>query len=80
MRVLEAVRLVRAGTLALPTLWTIATDPEQATIALLLGRPGELPIRARTIEAAWAVMNQQQRRLVRTYGPPGIILHLPHVA
>ncbi len=77
MRVLEAVRMVRAGTLVLPQLWAIATRPERVQVALILGLPAELPARADTPDLAWKAMTVQQRRLVLRHAPPGITRRLP---
>ncbi len=77
MRVLEAVRLVRAGTLALPQLWAIASRPERVQVALILGLPAELPVRAGTPDLAWKAMTTQQRRLVLRHAPPSVVKRLP---
>ncbi len=77
MRVLEAVRLIRAGALALPELWAIATKAERVQVALILGLPAELPVRAATPELAWKAMNAQQRGLVLRHAPLAIVRRLP---
>ena len=77
MKVLEAIRLVRADYLALPELWAIATQAERVQIALILGRPAELPQRAATPELAWQAMNLRQRRLVLAHAPLAIRARLP---
>lgn len=77
MRVLEAARLVRAGVFPLPRLWLIATKPERVQLALLLGRPDELPPDARTPDAAWRALNLAERRLVLRHAPPTILARLP---
>ena len=77
MRVLEAVRLVRAEMLALSSLWEITTKPERVQIALILGRPAELPPRAASPELAWKAMNAQQRRLVLRHAPLSVTSRLP---
>ena len=77
MKVLQAVRLVRADYLGLPELWAIATQPERVQIALILGCPAELPPRAATPELAWQAMNLQQRRLVLAHAPLAVRARLP---
>ncbi len=77
MRVLEAVRLVRSGTLALPQLWAIATRPERVQVALILGLPTELPTQAASPDLAWKSMTTQQRRLVLRHAPLSITRRLP---
>ena len=69
MRVLQAVRLVQNGTLALPQLWAIASRPERVQVALILGLPAELPAQAASPDLAWKSMNTQQRRLVLRHAP-----------
>ncbi len=77
MKVLEAVRLIRADYLGLQTLWTITTQPERVQIALILGCPSELPQRAATPELAWQAMNLRQRRLVLAHAPLAVRARLP---
>ncbi len=77
MKIGEAVRLVHGGQLPLPVLWAIATDPERVQVALILGRPAELPRQLRTIEAAWASLNGQQQRLVHQLAPADFSAGLP---
>ncbi len=77
MRVLQAVRLVRAGTLPLPQLWAIASRPERVQVALILGLPAELPVQASSPELAWKAMTTAQRRLVQRHAPPAITGRLP---
>lgn len=69
--------MVRAEFLALPALWSIASQAERVTIALILGLPAELPERAATPEQAWAAMNLQQRRLVLAHAPLAVRRRLP---
>ena len=77
MRVLEAVRLVRRQSLALPQLWAIATRPERLQVALILGLPAELPAQAASPDLAWKSMNTQQRRLVLRHAPLSVTRRLP---
>lgn len=77
MKVLEAVRLIRADYLGLQTLWTITTQSERVQIALILGCPSELPLRAATPELAWQAMNLKQRRLVLAHAPLAVRARLP---
>ncbi len=77
MRVLEAVKRVRDGTLALPELWSIATRPERVTVALILGLPAELPKQAATPAAAWNAINRRQQMMVLNYAPDRIKARLP---
>ena len=77
MRVLEAVRLVRAEMLALSSLWEITTRPERVQVALILGRPAELPPQAASPALAWKAMNAQQRRLVVRHAPLSVTSRLP---
>ena len=77
MRVLEAVRLVRAEMLALSSLWEITTKPERVQVALILGCPAELPPQAASPELAWKAMTAQQRRLVLRHAPLSVTSRLP---
>ncbi len=77
MKVGEAARLVLSGRLQLAVLWAIATDPERIQVALILGRPDELPRTARTPAAAYASLNAQQQRIVQQLGPASLTDHLP---
>lgn len=77
MKVLQAVRLVRADYLALRELWAITTQAERVQIALILGCPAELPARAATPELAWQAMNLQQRRVVLAHAPLAVRARLP---
>lgn len=77
MRVLEAVKRIRDGTLALPELWSIATRPERVTVALILGLPSELPKQAATPVLAWNALNRRQQRMVLSYAPDRIKARLP---
>ena len=63
--------------LALSSLWEITTKPERVQIALILGRPAELPPRAASPELAWKAMNAQQRRLVLRHAPLSVTGRLP---
>ncbi len=77
MRVLQAVRLVRGGTLPLTQLWAIASRPERVQVALILGLPAELPAQASSLELAWKAMTLAQRRLVLRHAPLAITRRLP---
>ena len=77
MKVLEAVRLVRADYLALRELWAICLQAERVQIALILGCPAELPPRAATPELAWRALNLAQRRLVLAHAPLAVRARLP---
>lgn len=77
MRPLIAARLVRAKRLDMETLWLIATDPERITVALLLGRPEQLPATASSPALAWNGINQQQRRLLLDHAPESVRRALP---
>ena len=77
MKVGEAARLVLADRLPLAVLWAIATDPERIQVALILGRPDELPRTARTPAAAYSLLNAQQQRLVQQLAPASVTDALP---
>gem|GEM_PF-4935047 len=84
MRVLEAARLITTGVLPVDLLWQITTPTERIMIALLLGRPDQLPLTARTPNAAWDALDARQRTLLMRRAPrkirlclPGYLLHPP---
>lgn len=77
MRVAQAASLVLAHKLALPTLWCFTTAPERIQIALILGRPTELPLAYPSPLEAWTTLNAQQRRLVQKLSPLSISSLLP---
>ena len=77
MRILQAVRLIRADYLALPQLWAIATKAERIQVALILGLPGELPKDALTPELAWRALASGQRKIVLAHASSAIRARLP---
>ena len=77
MRVAQAASLVLADKLSLSMLWTFTTIAERIQIALILGKPAQLPVANTSPLEAWKTLDKSQQRLVVRLSPLWVSEMLP---